>query len=96
MPNSLHGEAMQLLALLQKPLPVQAPECMRNEAWADLQLWTQLGAWAEQRHTWALHTKLSVSYLGLVTPPKGMVAPYPEFFSGLAVLARRTAAAQSL
>jgi len=93
MPSSLHGEAMRLLAFLQKPLPPQAPASMRNEAWADLQLWTQLGAWAEQRHTWALHTKLTVSYAGIITPPKGMVAPYPEFFSGLAALSRRTATA---
>ena len=93
MPESLHGEAMQLLATLQKPLPASAPPCMRNEAWSDLQLWTQLGAWAEQRHTWALHTKLTVMVLGMVTPPKGMVAPYPEFFSGLAKLTRRTAEA---
>jgi HEAT repeat protein len=92
-PNSLHGEAMQLLAGLQKPLPPQAPACMRNEVWSDLQLWTQLGAWAEQRHTWALHTKISVSYMGMISPPKGMVAPYPEFFSGLAQLSRRTASA---
>ena len=93
MPNSLHGEAMQLLATLQKPLPAQAPAPMRTEAWSDLQLWTQLGAWAEQRHTWALHTKLTVEYMGIITPPKGMVAPYPEFFAGLARLTRRTAEA---
>lgn len=92
-PNSLHGEAMRLLATLQKPLPAQAPESMRSDAWLDLQLWTQLGAWAEQRHTWALHTKLSVLYMGMVDPPKGMVAPYPDFFSGLAALSRRTATA---
>lgn len=93
MPDSLHGEAMQLLATLQKPLPAQAPAPMRTEAWSDLQFWMQLGAWAEQRHTWALHTKLSVMYMGIVTPPKGMVVPYPEFFSGLAKLTRRTAGA---
>ena len=93
MPDSLHGEAMQLLATLQKPLPVQVPAPMRTEAWSDLQLWTQLGAWAEQRHTWALHTKLTVEYMGMVEPPTGMVAPYPEFFSGLAMLTRRTAEA---
>src|SRR5439155_23211818 len=93
MPDSLHGEAMQLLSTLQKPLPAQAPASMRNEAWSELQLWTQLGAWAEQRHTWALHTKLTVMLAGIVRPPTGMVAPYPEFFSGLAKLTRRTAAA---
>jgi HEAT repeat protein len=93
MPDSLHGEAMQLLSTLQKPLLAQAPPSMRNEAWSDLQLWTQLGAWAEQRHTWALHTKLSVMYMGMISPPKGMVAPYPDFFAGLAKLTRRTAEA---
>jgi HEAT repeat protein len=93
MPNSLHGEAMQLLATLQKLLPAQVPAPMRTEAWSDLQLWTQLGAWAEQRHTWALHTKLSVMYLGSIDPPVGMVAPYPEFFAGLATLTCRTAEA---
>ena len=93
MPESLHGEAMKLLATLQAPLPAQAPAALRTEAWSDLQLWAQLGAWAEQRHTWALHTKLAVSYLGIVTPPRGMVAPYPDFFSGLSKLTRRTAAA---
>ena len=93
MPDSLHGEAMQLLATLQTPLPAAAPAPLRTEAWSDLQLWTQLGAWAEQRHTWALHTKLSVEYLGIIEPPVGMVAPYPEFFSGLAKLTRRTTAA---
>jgi len=93
MPDSLHGEAMNLLAVLQNPLPETVPPALQTEAWSDLQLWTQLGAWAEQKHTWALHTKLSVNYLGIVTPPDGMVAPYPEFFSGLAQLARRTAKA---
>ncbi|MGD1084024.1 MAG: DUF3160 domain-containing protein [Verrucomicrobiota bacterium] len=93
MPNSLYGEAMQLLAELQIPLPASAPAPMRTEAWLDLQLWTQLGAWAQERHTWALHTKSNVEYLGLISPPEGMVAPYPKFFSGLAMLTRRTAEA---
>ena len=91
LPNSLHGEAMQLLAKLQEPLPTHAPPALRTEAWADQQLWTQLGAWAEQRHTWALHSKITVSYAGMAETSTGMVAPYPEFFSGLARLARRTA-----
>lgn len=92
LPDSVHGEAMQLLGTLQTPLPNQVPAPLRTEAWSDLQLWSQLGAWAEQRHTWALHTKLNVSVMGIVTPPVGMVSPYPEFFSGLANLTRRTAA----
>lgn len=91
MPDSLHGEAMTLLATLEKPLPKQSPPVFQTPAWADQQLWTQLGAWAEQRHTWALHTKLNVEYMGLAETPVGIVAPYPEFFSGLAKLSRRTA-----
>ena len=51
MPDSLYGESMQLLALLQKPLPSQTPAYMRSDAWQDSQLWSQLGAWAEQQHT---------------------------------------------
>jgi hypothetical protein len=93
MPDSLHGEAMKLLAKLQEPLPEQVAPALRTEAWADLQLWTQLGGWAEQRHTWALHTKLSVEYMGSLFPPVGMVAPYPDFFAGLAKLSRSTAEA---
>ena len=93
LPDSLHGEAMRLLATLQKPLPATAPKPLRTEAWSDLQLWTQLGAWAEQRHTWALHTKMTVMVMGMISPPRGMVAPYPDFFSGLAKLTRQTAAA---
>ncbi len=93
LPDSLHGDAMRLVAKLQEPLPAQVAPAMRTEAWHDLQFWTQLGAWAEQRHTWALHTKLSVMYSGIIEPPTGVVAPYPEFFSGLAKLTRRTAEA---
>jgi hypothetical protein len=93
MPDSLHGQAMELLAKLQQPLPAQVAAPLRTEAWQDLQLWTQLGAWAEQRHTWALHTKVNVEYWGIVSPPRGMVAPYPDFFAGLATLTRRTSKA---
>ncbi len=93
LPDSLFGEAMRLLARLQEPRPPQVAPALRTAAWHDRQLWTQLGAWAEQRHTWALHTKLNVLYLGLTDPPTGMVTPYPEFFAGLAKLARATATA---
>lgn len=93
MPDSLHGQAMELLAKLQQPLPAEVAAPLRTEAWQDLQLWTQLGAWAEQRHTWALQSKMTIEVSGEITPPKGMVAPYPDFFAGLATLTRRTAEA---
>ncbi len=90
LPKSLHGEAIKLLSFLQNPLPGTAPGALRSVTWHDKQLWTQLGAWAEQRHTWALHTKLDVYYLGFSKSNPGVVSPYPAFFSGLAQLARTT------
>jgi len=96
MPNSLYGESMELLAVLQKPLPSQLPAPFRTEAWADLQLWTQLGAWAEQRHAWAPHAKPAEEKTGDAKTLPGIVEPYPDFFAGLAKLARQTADALDL
>ena len=91
LPDSLHGRALGLFKLLQKPLPEKAPAPLRGPAWHDKQLWTALGAWAEQRHSWALHGKPSVGYLGGAGMlPPGYVSPYPEFFRRLAALARDT------
>ncbi len=91
LPNSLHGQALSLLGRLQEPLPEQAPGPLRTAAWQDKQLVTQLGAWAQQRHTWALHTKLTVHFGGGTMEPPGYVSPYPEFFRGLGRLSRDTA-----
>jgi len=91
MPDSLYGRSMTLLTSLQKPLPSHVPAPFRTPAWFDLQLWTQLGAWAEQRHTWALHAKPNWECLGMAETPPGIVAPYPDFFAGLANLSRQTA-----
>ncbi len=92
LPDSLHGRAMKLIATLQKPPDANAPQALKTKAWSDKQLWTQLGAWAQQRHTWALHAKLT-SY-GLCSSGRGdagMVSPYPKFFESLGVLTRQTA-----
>lgn len=93
MPSSLYGQSMELLAKLQERLPATAPAPLRTEAWGDLQLWMQLGAWAEQRHTWALYSKMGALTAGIHTPPPGIVAPYPAFFKGLAKLSRDSAKA---
>lgn len=93
LPDSLYGESMRLLSKLQQPLPATVAPAFRTEAWSDLQLSTQLSAWAEQRHTWALHAKLSMNVAGIISPPKGLVAPYPDFFAGLAKLSRNSAVA---
>ncbi len=93
MPRSLYGQSMELLAKLQERLPATAPAPLRTEAWSDLQLWMQLAAWSEQRHTWALYSKMGAITAGIHTPPPGIVAPYPAFFSGLAKLSRDSAEA---
>ena len=90
LPDSLHGQALSLLQRLQEPLPEQVPRPLRTLAWQDKQLFTQLGAWAQQRHTWALHTKVTIHYGGFTDEPPGYVSPYPEFFRGLARLSRDT------
>lgn len=90
LPDSLHGKALKLLTLLQKPLPKSAPAPLRTSAWLDKQLWTSLGAWAEQRHTWALHAKMNIAYSRATEDPPGYVSPYPEFFRKLGALALDT------
>lgn len=97
LPDSLHGRAMKLISTLQKPPPAEAPKAMKTTAWADKQLWTQLGAWAQQGHTWTLHAKPPSDSWGSPrgTGDVGMVSPYPEFFESLGTLTRQTAKALS-
>ncbi len=91
LPQSLHSKTLRLLRKLQTPLPAAAPGCLRTSAWQDKQLWTALGIWAEQRHTWALRAKPNVSWECEALLPPAYVSPYPAFFDGLAALSRSTA-----
>jgi HEAT repeat protein len=92
--NSFAAQSLRLLASLQKPVPDQLAPAFRSQAWADEQLWTQLGAWIEQNHPRQLHSGTPEGYEPMEeTTKKGIVAPYPDFFAGLAQLARETAAA---
>ncbi len=90
-PDSLHGKALGLFRQLQDPLPKGAPEPLRSEAWQDKQLATALAGWAEQRHTWALQSKMTRCYGAMVQKPPGYVSPYPGFFRHLGRLSRATA-----
>ncbi|MCE5277116.1 MAG: DUF3160 domain-containing protein [Planctomycetaceae bacterium] len=90
-PDSLYGQSLKLLAELSKPVPASAPPALQAPAWQDKQVWTQLGAWAGQRHTWALHAEQTLGALGgEPLSPLGIVSPYPAFFAGLAQLCRST------
>jgi HEAT repeat protein len=89
--NSLRGRALRLLAALQEPLPERMAPALRSEAWADAQLWTQLGAWAEEEHAGDVRRAPWVEEGAILKPSAGVVAPYPEFFAGLGKLAMDTA-----
>jgi HEAT repeat protein len=92
--DSLAAQSLRLLASLQKPVPDHLAPAFRSEAWADEQLWTQLGAWIEQNHP--RQSDFATPNGSEATddaPKKGVVAPYPDFFAGLAQLARQTEAA---
>lgn len=91
LPPSLHGDAMQLLRGLQVPLPASAPAALRTPPWHDKQLATALAAWAEERHTFALQAKMTMSWGCMEEEPAGYVSPYPDFYRGLSKLARRAA-----
>jgi HEAT repeat protein len=93
LPDTLRGRALRLLAALQAPLPVHLGPAMRSAAWADEQLWSQLGAWTEAQHEGGLHRGMPTDAGQIAKPAEGVVAPYPEFFAGLGKLALDTAVA---
>lgn len=88
-PDSIQGDAMRLAAILQRPLPKGVPPAMRGEAWNALQRWTALGLWAGELHPPESRPRPPSGVRDDSDTPHGMVAPYPDFFSGLARLARR-------
>jgi HEAT repeat protein len=91
LPDSLRGRALGLLAGLQTPLPVRVGPALRSEAWADAQLWAQLGAWTEQEHAEASRGTERVDEKDNEKSAAGAVAPYPDFFAGLGKLALEAA-----
>ncbi len=93
LPDTLSGRALGLLETLQEPLPVRVGPALRSTAWADAQLWSQLGAWAEAQHTVGEYRAAWSEEAATAKPAAGVVAPYPDFFAGLGKLALETAAA---
>lgn len=70
------------------------PSFMKKQAWADKELNTSLGSWAELRHDTILYAKQSYGMLtGIVippAPPHGYVEPNPELYGRLASLTGMT------
>jgi hypothetical protein len=91
--NLYWGWLYALLALLNEKGDGY-PSFMKSDAWADKELNTSLGSWAELRHDTILHTKQSYTLVGAALPPKekpkGYVEPNPELYGRLASLAKMT------
>jgi hypothetical protein len=71
------------------------PSFMKKQAWADKELDTSLGSWAELRHDTILYAKQSYTMLATAIrtppePPKGYVEPNPELYGRLASLTTMT------
>ena len=71
-------------ALNQETTAEIYPLAMRNAAWADKALHTQLSSWAQLRHDNILYIKQSYSNVQLECEfPSIYVEPYPEFYAAL-------------
>jgi hypothetical protein len=71
------------------------PSFMKKMSWADKELNTSLGSWAELRHDTILYAKQSYTMLATAImtppePPKGYVEPNPELYGRLASLTTMT------
>ncbi len=91
--NLYWGWLYALLALLNEKGDGY-PSFMKSDAWADKELNTSLGSWAELRHDTILYAKQSYTLAGAAMPPqekpKGYVEPNPELYGRLASLAKMT------
>jgi hypothetical protein len=66
------------------------PTFMKNQAWQDKELNTNLASWTELRHDTILYAKQSYPPCGMSPEDKGYVEPIPEFYSRLGDLTNAT------
>jgi hypothetical protein len=85
--NLFYSWLWTLQALLE-PAPAGYPSFMRNAAWADKNLSTALGSWAELKHDTVLYGKQSGAECGGDEPPmvRGYVEPNVELYARLRYL----------
>jgi len=91
--QNLYWNWLYVLMALLNPKGGGYPYFMQNPAWADKELATALGSWAELRHDTILYAKQSYGITGM--PPrtkylKGYVEPNAELYARLAALAKFT------
>ena len=82
----LYAGYLQVLASLFTPPEPDAPEFMRNDAWAAKSCQAALASWAQMRHTFSLQAKESANYLGMISVPPGFIEPNPQFLHHFARL----------
>ena len=87
--QDIYTNYLQVLSALFAPPEPDAPEFMRNEAWAAKSCQTVLAGWAQMRHTFSLQAKMSENYLFESLLPPGFVEPNPLFFARVAHLCAR-------
>jgi hypothetical protein len=89
---SHYVEFLKVAEALTGPPVEQTPAFAKTTAYADKGLSTTLAAWASMRHSWALHAKQSVTFVGkhLYEPLPGYVEPAPAFFTALRELVDKT------
>lgn len=86
---ALHSETLRVLKRLFEPMPPDAPTFMKTKSWQVKSCQTALAGWAQARHMWALQARPQYSVGAGVTEWPAFIEPLPDFFSGLAGLARK-------
>lgn len=94
--QNLYWNWLYCLLPLLEPKGEGFPSFMRHPAWADKELVTALGSWAELRHDTILYAKQSYTEITSVRPRPGWesigyVEPNPKLYARLAALAGYTA-----
>jgi len=84
-PQTHYVAFLKMLESLARPPLENAPAFVKTEAYAEKNLMTSLGAWAAERHAWALHAKQSITFLCAPRPEEfpGYVEPNPQFFDAM-------------
>ncbi len=92
--QNLYWNWLYVLTALLIPKGQGYPYFMQNLAWADKELATALGSWAELRHDTILYAKQSYTKMGGGPPrpelTEGYVEPNVEFYARLEALTRFT------
>ncbi|MCE1245968.1 MAG: DUF3160 domain-containing protein [Firmicutes bacterium] len=89
--KSLYVEYLQCLKELMDKPDKDMPDFMKTSMWQLKSLQTALSGWSMMRHSMVLHEKFYYALIGRSGLTPGFVEPYPEFYSRLADLSKKSA-----